>query len=123
MSWGAGACRRPRARPLGATIAMALALIGCTTFVRPTTCTPGSTSCGGLSDARFCLYVARSVAGRDCAGLGLVESSRFCVVRSGGCTDTTYAVREQDCQVVDYERVRDSARSDCPAGTPTFTSQ
>jgi hypothetical protein len=123
MSVDARGWKRLKPRLLGATIAIALALTRCTTFVRPTTCTPGSTSCGNLSDARFCEYVARSVAGHDCAALGLFESARFCVVRAGGCTDTTYAVRQRDCQVVEYERLRDSARSDCPPGTPTFTSR
>jgi len=85
------------------------------------TCTPGSTSCGGISDARFCEYVAVAVEGWECAGLGLVESKPFCVVRAGPCVDTNYAVR--DCTVLRYELLRDSGRDDCAPGTPTFINR
>jgi len=112
---------KPMRRVLGALITAALLLPSCTTFVRPTTCTQGSTSCGGISDARFCEYVAVAVEGWECARLGLVESKPFCVVRAGPCVDTNYAVR--DCKVLRYEPLRDSARDDCPPGAPMFVSR
>jgi hypothetical protein len=98
-------------------------MASCTTFVQPTTCTPGSTSCGGLSDARFCEYTALAVEGGDCPGLGIVASRTFCVVTTQACIDTSYAVKDRDCRVLRYERLRDSTRSACPPGTPTFVNR
>jgi len=98
----------------------AVILPACTTLVRPTACPPGSTACGGISDARFCESVAISVEGTECAGLGIVKSKPFCVVTAGPCIATRYAVKGRDCRVVQYQRLRDSARSECPLGAPMF---
>jgi len=104
-------------------VAMIVALASCTTFVQPTTCKQGSTACGGISDARFCGYVAVAVEGADCAELGIIESKAFCVVTTSACIDTHYAVKNHDCRVLRYERVRDSARADCTPGAPTFINR
>jgi hypothetical protein len=92
---------------------------GCTTYVQPTTCDPGSTACGGVHDARFCEYVVVSLEGAECASLGLAESKHFCVVTTQ-CIDTNYAVQDRDCKVLRYQTVRDSMRAECAPGTPTF---
>ncbi len=102
-----------------ATAVIAL-LPACTTFVRPTACPPGATACGGIEDARFCESTAISVEGADCAGLGIAPAKPFCVVTAGPCVATTYAVEGRDCRVARYERLRDSARDDCPLGAPIF---
>ena len=94
----------------------------CTTYVQPATCERGSTACGGIHDARFCDYVAVSVEGADCASLGLAEAKHFCVVTTR-CVDTDYVVRDHDCKVVRYQKVRDSMRAECAPGAPTFVSR
>jgi hypothetical protein len=106
-------------------IAMAVVLSSCTTFVRPTTCVAGSTTCGGPSDVRFCEYVALSVAGAGCAELGIVEGRHFCVVRAVACIDTEYVVADGNgnCTVLRQEAVRDTARDACPWGAPMFASR
>ena len=104
-------------------ILAAAVLSGCTTYVQPTSCTPGSSSCAGISDARFCEYTATSVEGQGCARVGLSASREFCVVKAGPCVDTTYAVKDSDCTVVEYESLRDGARASCPPGAPSFVSR
>jgi len=122
------------ARPL--LLATSLLASGCTTFLEPTTCPPAvltsppdpasarnhstqTTACGGIHDARFCDYIAREVAGADCAALGVVASKHFCVVTQGACVNTSYAVKGRDCRVVRYETVRDNAfAEECSPGSP-----
>lgn len=112
------------ARRLGGTlVAATVSLTGCTTYVEPTACTPESTACGGVSDARFCESVAIAVEGADCKRLGIVESKPFCVVRAGSCISTNYVVQGRDCSVLQYESVRDAARADCPPGAPMFVAR
>jgi len=106
-----------------AVVASTAVLAACTTYVEPTSCTPGSSSCAGISDARFCEYVATAVEGDGCARVGLVASRQFCVGKAGPCVDTTYAVRDSDCTVVEYESLRDGARASCPPGAPSFVSR
>jgi hypothetical protein len=107
----------------GLALATATVLTSCTTTIHPTTCEPGSTSCGGIHDARFCEYVATAVQGAACASLGLVEARHFCVVTTAACMETTYAVKDQDCEVLQYEAVRDSTRAECPPGAPIFVNR
>ena len=104
-------------------LVVAVVLAGCTTFAEPTTCVPGSTSCAGIADARFCQHVAVSVEGADCPDLGIAEAKPFCVVQSGACLNTTYAVEHRDCRILEYDQVRDSARAECPPGAPMFVSR
>ncbi len=119
-----GALRRLTRRARGLAVAAAILLPSCTTFVRPTTCKPGSTSCNGEPpDERFCEYVVLAAEGADCASLGMVVSRHFCVVRPGPCVDTTYAVTDHDCRVLRYETLRDSTHDDCPPGAPMFASR
>lgn len=116
--------RRERSRggstPWAILIALATASADCTTFVEPTTCEAGKTACAGRHDARFCEYRAVSVQGSDCQSVGLEPSKPFCVVASVGCFDTNYAVKDRDCRVLEYERLRDSSHDDCAPGTPMF---
>jgi hypothetical protein len=108
----------------GRVIVMAAAMTTCTTFIQPTACEHGSTSCGGIHDARFCEYVAVAVEGADCAGLGIAPSTPFCVVTHGSaCVDTNYAVRDRDCRVLRYEGIRDAMRAECPPGAPMFVNR
>jgi hypothetical protein len=118
--WRAGA---PKVQTVGAIVALAAALSNCTTFVQATTCQLGSSSCGGVSDARFCEYVATALEGADCAGMALVVARPFCVVTVGACVDTSYAVRDHDCKVLQYASLRDDAWADCPPGAPMFVSR
>jgi hypothetical protein len=108
---------------MGTLLFATLLLASCTTFVRPTTCVPGSTSCGGISDARFCEYTVLAVEGEDCAHMGISVSRPFCVVTPVACIDTNYALRDYDCRVLRYERVQDSARANCPPDAPTFVNR
>jgi hypothetical protein len=101
-------------------IGSALVAVGCTTFVEQTACEPGSTGCAGIHDARFCELVALTVEGKGCGDLGVVASKPFCVVTPTECVTTQYAVEGRDCKVVRYLALRDSARSECPVGTPMF---
>jgi hypothetical protein len=117
------ALSKPTRRFVGAVIAMAVVLASCTTFVRPTTCARGSTTCGGPSDLRFCEYLAVAVEGTGCAELGIVESKPFCVVRPGACIDTEYAVTDRNCRVLRQEVLRNAARDECPTGAPMFASR
>ncbi len=103
--------------------AVMVALPSCTTYVRPTTCQPGATGCGGIDDARFCDDVAVEVRGKDCAALGIVQSRHFCVVSPAACLDNQYAVTGRDCQVLRYEAVSDATREECDPGTPIFVNQ
>ncbi len=109
-------------RRVAGLVIVAAAAASCTTFVQPTTCEPGSTSCGGIHDARFCEYEATAVEGAACAGLGLVEAKPFCVVTTA-CVHTNYAVRDQDCKVLRYKAVRDAMRAECPPGAPVFVNR
>ncbi len=94
----------------------------CTTYVHPASCESGATSCGGVTDARFCAYVAVETEGRDCARLGIVDATSFVVVKAGPCSALTrYQVDHADCRVVEVRAIRDSASADYPDGTPTFT--
>jgi hypothetical protein len=106
-----------------AALVSAAVLAACTSYVEPASCTPGSSSCAGISDARFCEYVATAVEGGGCARVGLVTSRQFCVVKAGPCATTTYAVKDSDCTVVEYERLRDGAHASCPPGAPSFVSR
>jgi L-alanine-DL-glutamate epimerase-like enolase superfamily enzyme len=110
-------------RVTGLVIVAAAATTSCTTFIQPTTCEPGSTSCGGIHDARFCEYVATAVEGTACAAVGLAEARHFCVVTTTACVDTSYAVKDQDCRVLSYETLRDGMRADCPPGAPMFVNR
>jgi hypothetical protein len=110
-------------RLAASVILSTVALWSCTTFIEETTCERGKTACGGIHDARFCEYVAVAVEGADCTALGIVESKQFCVVTSTACIDTHYAVKNGDCRVVRYEKVRDSARAECSSGAPTFVNR
>lgn len=103
--------------------ALLLSLSGCTTYVEPATCTPGSTACGGISDARFCESVAVAVEGADCASLHIAEAKPFCVVKAGPCVSTHYVLEGRDCTVLEYESLRDLASAECPPGTPMFTAR
>jgi hypothetical protein len=104
---------------LGAVAALAL---GCTTYVKPTTCTEGSTECGGVHDARFCEYVARAVQGAGCTSLGVIQERPFCVVTTS-CVDTSYVVKTGDCRILQYQKVRDDDRDECAPSTPMFVSR
>lgn len=95
----------------------------CTTYVRPVACDPGSNTCGGIQDARFCENLALEVSGADCAPLGLSAQRPFCVATPMACTDTHYAVRGRDCQIVSYRTVRESERQECAPGAPVFASR
>jgi len=106
-----------------ALVASTAVLAACTTYVEPTSCTPGSTSCAGISDARFCEYVSTSVEGEGCGRVGLSASREFCVVKAGPCVDTTYALKDGDCTVVEYQRLRDDRRASCPSDAPSFVAR
>ena len=105
-----------------ASVAMAV-MTSCTTFIQPTTCEPGSTSCAGIHDARFCEYQVLAVEGAECASLGIAASKPFCVVTTTACTETNYAVKDHDCKVLRYETVRDAMRDECPSGAPMFVNR
>jgi hypothetical protein len=96
---------------------------GCTTYVQPTSCAQGSTTCGGVRDARFCEYEAEKTAGPDCASSGLAAGRRFYVVTSTECTDTRYAVMGKDCRVLAYRELRDGDRAEDESGVPVFDSR
>jgi hypothetical protein len=112
-----------RGRLAGFAIVTVAVVTGCTSYIQPTTCESGSTSCSGIHDARFCEFVATGVEGTACAALGLVEAKPFCVVTTSACIETSYAVKDQDCKVLHYETVRNSTRAECPSGAPMFVSQ
>jgi hypothetical protein len=115
---------RRKVRIIGGALGAGMVVVGCTTFVRPTTCTRGLTSCGGISDARFCDYVALVVEGADCPDLGVAPAKPFCVVTAGrACIDTNYAVRDRHCKVLQYQSVSDGNRADCPPGAPMFVNR
>jgi|HubBroStandDraft_1064217.scaffolds.fasta_scaffold331937_2 hypothetical protein len=109
-------------RLAGLAFVVSVATWSCTTFVEPTTCKLGSTACGGIHDSRFCEYLTVDVEGADCAALNLAPSKLFCVVTSQ-CIDTNYAVKNRDCKVLRYSRVRDNYRDECPEGAPTFINR
>jgi hypothetical protein len=98
-------------------------LLGCTTFVEPTTCADGSTGCAGIHDARFCENLALATDGADCETSRIVESKPFCVVTPTACTSTNYAVKGRDCRVLRYKILWDGARASCAPGTPMFVSR
>ena len=100
-----------------------VALPRCTTFVQPTSCKNGASSCGGIRDARFCDIVADEVEGADCELLGVLPSHHFCVVTRSACVHADYAVKGRDCRVRRYEPVRSTWYADCPPGVPVFVSR
>jgi hypothetical protein len=106
-----------------ALFVIAVVLTACTTYVKPTTCEPGSTACGGLHDARFCEYRALAVEGTDCPSLAIVPSRPFCVVTTQACIDTNYSVKGRDCRVLKYDRMLDTARDECPRDVPMFVNR
>jgi hypothetical protein len=75
--------------------------------------------CNKATDVKFCEYAAVAVEGKDCAKLGLVTPTHFCVVSPTRCTDTSYSFRGRDCRVTDYEALREE-EGECSPGTPTF---
>jgi hypothetical protein len=111
-------------RRVAGLVAITLAAVtGCVTYIEPTSCEPGATACAGIHDARFCEYLATQVEGSACARLGIVETRPFCVVSTGSCVETNYALKDQDCRVLRYEAVRDAMRAECPTGAPTFVKR
>lgn len=101
-------------------LAEAALLPSCTTYVQPVTCEGPPFTCNERTDVKFCQYEALRLEGSDCAAAGLVASREFCVVTATGCVDTTYAVKDRDCRVLEYRAVR--TWRVCPAGTPTFNA-
>lgn len=114
--------RGARARPTSARLIvamLAMAALGCTTYVEPVQCEGETFRCGDEQDVKFCESIAVAVEGNDCAKLGIKETKPFCVVSKNGCYETHYAAKEGDCRVLDYRRVREW--SECSPGTPTFS--
>jgi hypothetical protein len=110
--------------PLYAAVVVGTALsLSCTTYVKPTSCTEGSTSCAGIHDARFCEYVAESTQGSDCAASHIGKDKPFCVVTNLRCTNTSYALKSGDCHVTEYRAVRDDDRDECGPNVPVFVSR
>jgi hypothetical protein len=101
-------------------LAEAALLSSCTTYVQPVKCEGPPFSCNERTDVKFCQYRAVALEGSECAAVGLVASRDFCVVTATACVDTTYAVKDRDCKVLEYTAVR--AWRMCPAGTPTFNA-
>jgi len=99
-------------------LALAFALQGCTTFMQPEDCGGESHRCGEHHDVTFCESLALAVEGNDCAKAGLAPSKPFCFVSTGPCVGTKYALKDQDCRVVQYEPLR--YWGECSPGTPTF---
>jgi hypothetical protein len=99
-------------------LAIAAAPSSCTTFMQPEDCAGETHKCGEHHDVTFCENVAVAVAGNDCAKAGIVPSKPFCFVSTGPCVSTNYALKDQDCRVVQYEPVRYTY--ECAPGTPTF---
>ncbi len=114
--------RRPRLaeRLLAALVVATGLLLGCTTTIRPVTCTGGPYRCQeGARDVKFCENEALAVEGSECAGLGLAASKHFCVVTPQTCVmQTHYEVKDRDCRVLEYQAVREWRV--CSPGTPTF---
>ena len=117
VHWGT---RTGAAMLLSSTAAL---LLSCTTVVQPTTCTPGSTACAGIHDARFCENVALTTEGADCASSRIVDAKPFCVVTPAACIQTEYVLKGRDCKVVRYQTLRDSYREECAPGAPMFVSR
>jgi hypothetical protein len=44
-------------------------------------------------------------------------------VTTTACTDTRFAVKNRDCEVLQYRAVRDSMQADCAPGTPMFVNR
>jgi hypothetical protein len=99
---------------------VAAGLPSCTTYIQPVTCEGPPFSCNERTDVKFCEYEAVALDGPDCSGVGLVASKDFCVVTATACRNTTYAVKDRDCTVLQYRPVREWRT--CPAGTPTFNA-
>jgi hypothetical protein len=95
-------------------------LPSCTTFIRPVKCEGPPFTCNERTDVKFCEYEAVALDGADCGDVGLVASKNFCVVTAAACVDTTYAVKDRDCKVLEYRAVREWR--ECPPRTPTFNA-
>lgn len=97
----------------------AIVVTSCTTAIRPVQCQGGPRQCNEVHDARFCEYEAVESEGSDCADLGLVTSSHFCVVAAHKCVlETSYQVSGRRCTVKQLDMVR--AGGECTPGLPTF---
>lgn len=90
----------------------------CTTYMHPVDCGGVEHKCGERHDVRFCENVVRAEEGADCAKVGLAVGKPFCFVSLGPCVSTDYALKGQDCRVVEYDAVREWYA--CSPGTPTF---
>jgi hypothetical protein len=83
-------------------LAEATLLPSCTTYLQSVKCAGPPFTCNERSDVKFCEYQAVALEGTDCESAGLAPSKDFCVVTATACVDTTYALRDRDCKVLDY---------------------
>jgi hypothetical protein len=114
---------RIAARLLRAALLLVAAtwLTDCTTTIQPVQCQGGPYRCNvGSRDVKFCEDEAITLAGANCAALGLAPSKHFCIVKpeDASCADARYELRGLDCQVSEYRAVREWR--ECSEGTPTF---
>jgi hypothetical protein len=118
MNWPTCAWSVSGLRRLSFALATAVALPSCTTYIQPVECGDEERKCGERHDVKFCENVVRVVEGADCAKAGLVAGKTFCFVSLGRCVSTRYALKDQDCRVLEYDPQREWYA--CSRGTPTF---
>jgi hypothetical protein len=95
------------------------ALSSCVTYIRPVECQGDRRfRCNEHHDIKYCEYEALDVAGPDCDGLGIATSRHFCVVDTGTCVRTHFAVKDRRCDVISHRNL--GQWSECPSGVPTF---